>query len=137
MPPEVGMVKKISHVPDPESVDAYIAGSPENARRKLAEIRKAILEVAPGSIESTGYFDMPGYSYEGYDYNGMFAWFGIKKSHIGLYLRPPAIQRFEKELSGFETTKAVVHFPLDGKIPITLVKKLVKESMNIMKDRRK
>jgi len=79
------------------------------------------------------YFQMPGYYYPGYDYNGMFAWFGLQKSHISLLLRPPTIQTFEKELSGYATTKASVHFPLDKPIPVTLVKKLVKTSLRLMK----
>jgi uncharacterized protein YdhG (YjbR/CyaY superfamily) len=63
----------------------------------------------------------------------MFVWFGLQKSHISLLLRPPTIEAFEKELAGFATTKAAVHFPLDKPVPLPLVKKLVKTSLKLMK----
>ena len=65
---------------NPIDVDAYIASAPEEAHSKLREIRTVIREVAPDAYERTDYFQIPGYSYEGYDYNGMFVWFSFKKS---------------------------------------------------------
>lgn len=114
-------------------MDAYIARAPGNAQGKLREIRAAIREAAPGAMETTSYFQMPGYYYPGYDYNGMFAWFGLQKSHLSVLLRPPTIRMHEKELAGYATTKAAVHIPLDGKTPQTLIKKLVRTSVGIMK----
>jgi uncharacterized protein YdhG (YjbR/CyaY superfamily) len=127
------VVKRISHESGSKDVDAYIARCPKNIQGKLNEIRAAIRKAAPGSTETTSYFQMPGYFYPGYDYNGMFAWFGLRKSHIALLLRPPAVQDHEKELSRYATTKASVQLPLDEKIPAPLVKKLVKASVKIMK----
>ncbi len=130
------MVKKISHASDSASVDAYIAKCPKDVQERLREIRSAIRQVAPDASETTEYFEMPGYFYVGpYDYNGMFVWFGLKKSFIGLSLRPPTIQNHEKELAGYSKTKAVVRFPLDKEIPVPLVKKLVKSSLMIMKNK--
>jgi uncharacterized protein YdhG (YjbR/CyaY superfamily) len=123
--------------PSSENVDKYIAECPKNVQGKLREIRKAIKQAAPGAVETTSYFDMPGYSYPGYDYNGMFAWFGLQKSHIGLMLRPPTIQDHKKELGKYSKTKAVVRLPLDEDIPISLVKKLVKASIQVMKEKKK
>ena len=37
---------------------------------RLKKIRLAIREAAPGATERTDYFQLPGYSYEGYDYDG-------------------------------------------------------------------
>jgi len=127
------MVKRISHESGSKDVDAYIAKCPKNIQSKLKEIRAAVREAAPGATETTSYFRIPGYFYPGYDYNGMFAWFGFQKSYIRLLLRPPAIQDHKKELAGYATTKAAVHLPLDEKIPLPLVKKLVKSSVTIMK----
>lgn len=122
---------------DSKSVEAYIAKCPTDVQRKLKEIRAAIKQVAPDSSETTDYFDMPGYYYTGYDYNGMFAWFGLQKSHISLLLRPPTIHDFKDDLAPYDTTKAAVHFPLEGKIPMPLVMKLVKASLKIMKEKKK
>jgi len=118
-------------------VDEYIAKCPKVAQAGLRKIRAAIRAAAPGATERTDYFQMPGYSYPGFDYDGMFAWFSFKTPHIRLHVRPPAIQQHAKELAGYPTTKAIVSFPMDQPIPITLVKKLVKGSIKIMKDKSK
>ncbi len=106
----------------PKSVDAYIARAPKSAQGKLREVRAAIREVAPDAAESIGY-GMPGYD------RGNVAWFGLMKTHIGLYLRPPIIAEHRKELAGYTTTKSAIHLPLDKKIPVRLIKRLVKARM--------
>src|SRR5271168_2280662 len=116
-------------------VDEYIARCPKEARGNLAKIRAAIRAAAPGAAERTDYFQMPGYSYPGFDYDGMFAWFSFKKQHVRLHVRPPVMQEYRKELADYPVTKAIVSFPTGRPIPTTLVKKLVKESLKAMKDR--
>ena len=118
-----------------KNVDEYIAKCPKEVQDKLRKIRAAILGVAPGATERTDYFEIPGYSYEGYDYDGMFAWFSFKKPNVRLHVRPPVIEENKKELVGCVTTKGIVTFPEDKEIPITLVKKLVKASIKVMKDK--
>ncbi|HEV2615612.1 MAG TPA: DUF1801 domain-containing protein [Candidatus Acidoferrales bacterium] len=118
-------------------VDEYIAGCPKEAQRNLAKIRAAIRVAAPRATERTDYFQMPGYSYAGYDYDGMFAWFSFKNPSIRLHIRPPVIQEHKKELANYPVTKAIVSFPMGKPIPATLVKKLVKASIKVMKDRSK
>lgn len=116
-------------------VDKYIANTPKEVQGKLKEIRAAIRRAAPGARERTDYFEWPGYSYEGYDYDGMFVWFSFKQPNIRLHLRPPVIQNHKKELAGCATTKAIVGFPPDKAISMALVKKLVKASIRVMKDK--
>jgi uncharacterized protein YdhG (YjbR/CyaY superfamily) len=104
-------------------VDDYISAAPKETRAKLREVRKAIRETAPTAVESISY-RMPYYSYK-----GRLAWFGLHKGHIGLYLRPPVIEEHKKELAGYGTTKSAVRFPLDHRIPVALVKTLVRARM--------
>ena len=104
-------------------MDEYISTAPEEVRHRLREVRAAIMEVAPTARESISY-GMPCY-----DYKGRLAWFGLQKTHIGLYLRPPVIEEHEEDLAGYKTTKSAVHLPLDKKIPVHLIKKLVKARM--------
>ena len=118
-------------------VDEYIANTPSQVQGRLREIRRTIREAAPGATERTDYFQMPGYSYEGYDYDGMFVWFSFRKPYIRLHLRPPVIQDHKEELAGCTTTKAIVSFPSDKGISMALVKKLVKASVKVMKDKSK
>jgi uncharacterized protein YdhG (YjbR/CyaY superfamily) len=128
------MAKRISlkHT-EASSVDEYIANTPKQVQIKLKKIRAAIREAAPGATERTDYFQFPGYSYEGYDYDGMFVWFSFKEPYIRLHLRPPVIQDHKKELAGCTTTNAIVSFPSDKEISMALVKKLVKASLKLMK----
>jgi uncharacterized protein YdhG (YjbR/CyaY superfamily) len=107
----------------PKDVDEYIARAPKEAQDKLKEIRVTIREAAPTSVESISY----GMPY--YDYRGQLAWFGLAKAHIGLYLRPPVIEEHKKDLAIYKTTKSAVHLPLDKKIPVPLIKKLIKARM--------
>jgi uncharacterized protein YdhG (YjbR/CyaY superfamily) len=116
-----------------ESVDSYIAKCPRSAQAKLEEIRAAIREAAPGAVETMSYFEIPGFSYPGYDYNGMFAWFSFKGSQISLHLRPPTIEDHQKQLAGYPKTKSIVRFPIDKDMPIPLVKRLVRSSVQAMK----
>ena len=117
----------------PGGVDEYIKQVPAGARLRLREIRKAIQEASPGSTETVSYFKMPGYYYEGYDYNGMFAWFSFKPPYVRLHVRPPVLEDHKKDLGDWPTTAAIVSFPVDQSIPKPLVKKLVRASVKVMK----
>jgi len=107
------------------AVDAYIQAAEGVARKKLQEVRSAIREVAPEARESISY----GMPY--YDYRGRLVWFGLHTNHIGLYFRPPIVQEHRKELEDYVTTKSAIHLPLDRKIPVSLVKKLVRARMKM------
>jgi uncharacterized protein YdhG (YjbR/CyaY superfamily) len=109
----------------PKDVDAYMAAAPKKVQPKLREIRAAIREVAPDAAESISY-GIPFYNYK-----GRLVWFGLQKTHIGLYLRPPVIAEHKRELRGYVTTKSAVQLPLDREIPVSLIKKLVKARMKI------
>lgn len=119
----------------PGGIDEYIANSPDEAQDSLRKIRKAISEAAPGSTETVSYFQIPGYSYEGYDYNGMFAWFSYKSSFVRLHVIPPVIDNHKKQLAAYTTTKSVINFPMDEKLPVDLIRELVKASIKVMKDK--
>lgn len=123
---------KKSNTIKPGGVDEYIADCPKEVQDKLREMRAAIREVAPDSVETVSYFDMPGYSYEGFDYNGMFAWFSFKSPYVRLHVRPEALAVHKSELEKYTKTKAIVSFPAEGRIPKSLVKKLVRSSVKAM-----
>jgi uncharacterized protein YdhG (YjbR/CyaY superfamily) len=115
-------------------VDEYIAASPKEFQSKLREIRSVIREVAPDAIETLSYFDIPGYSYEGYDYNGMFAWFSYKKPFIRLHVRPPVAKDHAKELIGCKISTGVVSFPEEREVSPAMITKLVTASLKVMRD---
>jgi uncharacterized protein YdhG (YjbR/CyaY superfamily) len=115
----------------PKDVDAYIESAPEEVREKLKEIRAAIKKSAPTAVERISY----GMPY--YDYRGRLAYFAFAKAHIGLYIPPPVIDEHKNELADYDTAKATVRFPLDKKIPVTLIKKLIKTRIEKNNKRKK
>ena len=107
----------------PKNVDAYITSAPKEVQRKLKELRAAIREAAPDAEERISY-GMPYYGYK-----GRLAYFAAFKKHIGLYVPTPVIEEHKSELKGYEAANATVRFPLDKKLPVMLIRKLVKARM--------
>lgn len=107
----------------PKTVDAYIASAPPGVRARLQELRSVIRKAAPGAEERISY-GMPYYGYR-----GRLAYFGLAKNHIGLYIPTPVIEEHMSELGGYETAKGTVRLPLGKKLPVTLIRKLVRARM--------
>lgn len=103
-----------------KTIDEYISMFSGNIQKILKKLRKTIRESAPDADETICY-QMPTFKL-----NGNLVHFAAMKNHIGFYPTPSAIDKFKKELSGFETSKGAIRFPLDKEIPFDLVKKIVK-----------
>lgn len=103
------------------SVEAYIAAAPPELRGKLRQMRSAIKKAAPKGLEKISY-GMPYYGYK-----GRLAYFALASTHIGLYIPPPILQDHRKELKNYSTSaSATVRFSLDKKLPLALIRKLVR-----------
>ena len=102
----------------PKTITEYIAVAPNDAQKKLHEIRACIRESAPGADESIKW-GMPAFSYQ--RILVMFAGF---KHHIGFYPTPSALKAFEKKLAKFKTAKGSIQFPLDKPLPAALIRKI-------------
>lgn len=107
----------------PKNVDEYIAQTPEKAQKKLQELRAVIKSTAPDAEERISY-GMPYYYYK-----GRLVYFQLWKKHIGFYVPTPVVEEHKSELQGYQTTNATIRFPLDQKLPIDLIKKLVEARM--------
>ncbi len=103
----------------PKDVDEYIANAPKEVQSKLHQIRAVIKSVAPKASEKISY-GMPYYHYK-----GRLAYFAAFKNHISLFAVPPIVEEHKKELMKYKTSKSTIQFPLDEKLPIELIKKLV------------
>ena len=112
--------KIMKKIPKPKDVDAYIAAAPKEVQGKLKELRAVIRKTAPAAVERISY----GMPY--YDYKGRLAYFSLWKAHVGLYIPTPIIAEHKSELTAYETTSATVRFPLDKRLPIALIRKLIK-----------
>jgi uncharacterized protein YdhG (YjbR/CyaY superfamily) len=107
-----------------KDVDEYIAIAPKEVQDKLKEFRAIIKTAAPSAQERISY-GMPYYYYK-----DRLVYFGLSKKHIGLYIPTPVIEEHKSELKCYETAKATVRFPLDKRLPVMLIKKLIKARIN-------
>lgn len=117
------------------SVDEYILQAPSELHDGLRAMRALIREVAPDAQERTDYFQLPGYSYPGYDYEGMFVWFSYKKTNLRLHIRPPVLENHKSETAGLKQTKSIIDFSIKNELPVILIKKLVQASIDVMKEK--
>lgn len=104
----------------PQTVDEYIAAFPVATQKLLQEIRAVIMKAAPKSEEVIAY-QIPAYTL-----NGPLVYFAGYKGHIGFYPTPSAIVNFKNELLAYKSSKGAIQFPLNEKLPVTLITKMVK-----------
>jgi uncharacterized protein YdhG (YjbR/CyaY superfamily) len=103
----------------PKTIDEYIAGFPADVQEILQNVRRTIREAAPDAEEAIKY-RLPTFTL-----NGNLVHFGAFKKHVGFYPTPTGIERFEKELSVYESSKGAVQFPFDKPIPFNLIREIV------------
>jgi uncharacterized protein YdhG (YjbR/CyaY superfamily) len=101
-------------------VEEYISKYPEDIQKTLQQIRTAIKKAAPKSVEVISY-GMPAFKM-----NKVLVYFAVGKNHIGFYPTPNPIKIFSKELEGYKTSKGAIQFPLNKKIPLSLISKITK-----------
>lgn len=108
-------------MPKAQNAADYISRAPEEVRAKLEQMRAAIKQAAPNAIEYISY-GMPVYKYE-----KPFIGFAAMKSHISLYpMSGSFVAAHKDELVGYKTSKGAIQLPLDKRLPLSLVKKIVK-----------
>lgn len=103
-----------------EMVDKHIASFPPATRKKLSELRKTIRAILPQAEEKIAY-GIPTYFWM--ENVVHFAGF---KGHIGFFPSTSPIAHFKKELSGYDISKGTIRFPLEGPLPLALVKRILK-----------
>lgn len=104
----------------PTTIDEYIASFPPEVQEKLETIRATIRKAAPKAEEAISYM-IPTFRL-----HGNLVHFAAYKKHIGFYPGAGGIAAFEEELAGYETSKGTVQFPLEKRLPLTLITKIVK-----------
>lgn len=102
------------------NVDQYISSFPEPTQKILEQVRTCIKKAAPKAEEIIGY-GIPTFKL-----NGNLVHFAGYKHHIGFYPGADGIAAFEKELAGYKTSKGAVQFPIDKRMPLSLITQIVK-----------
>ena len=102
----------------PQSIDEYIASSPEEVRPVLQSIRATVRKAAPQAEERISY-RMPAFFHE-----GALVYFAAFKQHIGLY--PPVRDAaLRAELARYAGPKGNLRFPLSEPMPFELIRRVV------------
>ena len=107
-----------------KDVDAYLAEVPPEARRALAELRKAIKAAAPMAEEVISY-RIPTYKH-----CGPLVHFMAHPNHCSFVTASRAIvETCGSELEDFATSGTTIPFSADKPLPAALVRKIVKARM--------
>ena len=105
-----------------KNVDEYLAGVPEPAQSTLTHLRAVIRSVVPKETTEVISYGIPMFKF-----NGMLVGYAAFKNHCSLFPTGSGVlDRFEKELKGYRTSKGTIQFPSDKPLPDALVKKIVK-----------
>ncbi len=102
-----------------ESIDAYIAGYPEDIRLVLEQIRATVRKAAPEAQETIKY-GMPTFTLA-----GNLVHFAVFKHHIGFYPAPTDDPAFEQALSAYKQGKGSIQFPLAWPMPLDLIMRIL------------
>jgi uncharacterized protein YdhG (YjbR/CyaY superfamily) len=103
------------------TIDEYHQSQSEEVREILELLRKTIKRAAPQATEVISY-GMPAFRYNG----KVLVYYAAYKYHIGFYSTTNPIINFKKELEKFKTSKGAIQFPLNKRLPLGLIQKIVK-----------
>ena len=106
----------------PTSVEAYLAGLSDEANVALRKLRDTIAAAAPGAEDAVVY-SMPGFRLRGKGFVGYMAF----KDHYSFFpMSPAAVEAHRDELGAHVTGKGTISFAYGERLPVGLVKKVVK-----------
>ena len=108
------------NIAKPKTVDEYIAQASPLVKEHLERMRIAILQVALNAQECISY-ELPAYKQD-----GIIVYFGGFSKHVSLFPGPHIIEIFKDDLTEYKTSGGTIRFSVDKRLPITLIKKIVK-----------
>lgn len=105
-----------------KTVEEYLAQVPEPARSTLQKVRESIRKAAPeGTTEKLSY-GMPAFYH-----NGPLVAYAAFTDHCSFFpMSGSVVEKLQKELKGYKTSKGTIQFGVDKPLPASVVKKLVK-----------
>ena len=105
----------------PVNFEEYLNELPESVIKSLIEI-KDLIQKTNTKAEATISYGMPAFKYKGKP----LAYFAAFKNHIGFYPTSSGVKAVESELNKFQYSKGAIQFSYEKKIPIALIKKIIK-----------
>lgn len=103
-----------------KTVDAYIAGQPDDLKRALSWVRATIRKAVPEAAELISY-QMPAYKLRG----RVLMYFAGWAEHYAIYPGSAhALAELENELKPYKVSKGTIRFERDMAVPVALVQKI-------------
>jgi uncharacterized protein YdhG (YjbR/CyaY superfamily) len=107
----------------PRDVDAYIAAAPKAVQPMLSELRQVIRSAAPHAKEKISY-GMPSY-----ERHGRLAYFAGYEGHVGLYGVAHIASANDASVTKYLESQSTLRFPVGQKLPVALIRKVIKARM--------
>ncbi len=105
----------------PPSVDAYLAGLPDDRRAAVEELRRTIRAAAPQATEAIAY-DMPAFRLDG----RFLVSYAAYKNHYSLFPASAAVvDALGDEIQPYVAGKGTIRFAAGKPIPSALVTRVV------------
>jgi uncharacterized protein YdhG (YjbR/CyaY superfamily) len=106
----------------PTGVEEYLAGLPDDQRAAMQKLRMTIKAAAPQASETISY-RMPAFKYQG----RFLVWYAAFQDHYSLYPASEAVREdLGEKLKPYLSGKGTIRFAWDGRLPVSLVKEIVK-----------
>jgi len=103
------------------AVDHYIARAPAPARPMMRALRTAIASAVPRDAAETISYRIPAVKRE-----RVLVWFAAFRDHCSLFPGASIVARFKEDLEPYKTSKGTIQFPIERRLPVALVKKIVR-----------
>lgn len=116
-----------------ETVASYFRSLPKEQREPLQKLRDTIAAAAPEAEEGITY-SMPGFLLGG---RGFVAYAAFKDHYSFFPMGTSAIEDYKDELGDHLTGKGTISFRYGERLPVTLVKKIVRKRVAAANARRK
>ena len=111
-------------MPKAKTIDAYLAALDDRQRRPLEKLRKTIKTSAPDAEECISY------GLAAFRKNGMLVALGATPNHLAFYVMDGStLKDYKSELTGYDTSKGTIRFQPEKPLPVSLVRKLVKQRL--------
>ncbi len=106
------------------TIDAYIGSFPKEIQKLLTQMRVTTKKVVPQAKECIKY-GIPTFQVGAMN----LIHFGGFADHVSFFPTSSGVSAFKKELKKYKISKGTIQFPLDQKLPLGLISKIVKFRM--------
>ena len=104
-----------------QQIDDYLARLEEPKRSTLEALRRDILLIRPDAEECLSY-GVPGFRVDGV----VVAGFAAARHHLSYFPHSGSVlDQLADELSGYDSSKGTLRFPIDRPLPQAIVEKLI------------